>query len=150
MLMNSDQSLSGENEQSRVLFLLLSDQSSKPEKLKSTVAYLVNALGEDHATEDILQVGDGLSLEGAAEIVELLPAALVLELDPLALLALLGGGPRGPPAHPPLERSPRDLHDLRLLVPDPRLHPALYRLHRITRVAEIPTVSRKNEKITVA
>ncbi len=65
--------------------------------------YLVNAFGEDHAADDVLQVGDGLSLEGRAEMVELLLAELVLLMDPLPLLPVVGvDDVPWPPCHPPL------------------------------------------------
>ena len=89
--------------------------------------YLVDALGEDHAAENVLEIGDGVGLDGEAEILELAAAALVLLVEHLAVLAVAGVPRR--PLHPPLEWAPRDLEDLRSLLSDPRFHSALYRLH---------------------
>jgi hypothetical protein len=80
--------------------------------------HLVNALGEDHAAEDVLQVGEGVGLDGGAEIVELLPATLVLLVDSLPLLSV--AVVQNPwPTHPPLEWAPRHLEELGSLLPQP-------------------------------
>lgn len=101
--------------------------------------YLVNALGKNHATEKILQIGKGIDLEGEAKIVELFPPPLVLLLDPLLLLTVVSPWP----PHAPLEWAPRYLHQSRSLFPHPWLHTALDELHsQLPRDSEYPSLIR--------
>lgn len=89
--------------------------------------HLVYTLGEDHAAQDFLQIGERLGLDGAAELVQLLLAAVELLLEPPLLLAaavlprpLDGDFPRRRPGH---------FEDSGALILDPSLHPPLQRFH---------------------
>ena len=92
---------------------------------------LVDALGEDHGAEQLLELGDGVDADSAAELAELSATALVLLPEhafPLAP-AVPGprpGGPRRGPGPPRRLRQPRRRPGLqpRRLVPHPRLHAA--------------------------
>ena len=77
---------------------------------------LINTLGEDHRTENVLQIGDGFGLNSDAKIMNLLLSSVVLLLDSLALFSAVG--PRPIDDDRPL-LGPSDLENPRSLVSDP-------------------------------
>ena len=87
---------------------------------------LVDALGEDHGAEQLLELGDGVDADGAAELAELAPPPLELLPEHALPLAPAVPGPRpGGPRRGP--GPPRRLRQPRRLVPHPRLHAARQR-----------------------
>lgn len=110
-------------------------------------AYLVNAFGKDHATDNLLQVSNRVSLKSTAEVMKLLPPALILFLNLLPLLPGVGI-PKGPLQFP-LQRTPRDLENFVALIFDPRLDSGLYGLHSVHLKALIGSSGEEEELVNV-